>query len=432
MTKNIFRLWMLACGRSSLRSVKRASSFGTCLIAALALPMVLGLTSCYFNIDNPIANNSLSEKILGKWILQETDGVPVTTDMKSVYTFVKEGSTTKGFYSMFRMASDDWSSSQEIKVTVVSDNAITLETELANGVSVVVQLTDVTVNSNALRFTAMTTLSKDGLVTNTYGPSREYFTKVDDDYSDVIVGRWEGIITSNDPEFTTEEFCEEYYADGTFCEFTFTDGQWVKDEAEYADYFVDGTLFSTRLKYVGEEQPEGQFNFVIKSYEDGILSSEAVYRRDGKVYTYTSRAIRVDDSYTTPSDIAGQWVADYAEKDVIYNTAYNRLVEEYSFRTNGTGYYEAFMLNGATLVGIEFMENGTTPHNTGFGQNGNFKYTIKGHDVCVMTDEGDVQWKVKYTNGRLYDLFDPDDIIVLQPATTAQREQIALWRASWK
>ena len=107
-------------------------------------------------------------------------------------------------------------------------------------------------------------------------------------------------------------------------------------------------------------------------------------------------------------------------------------MEEYSFRTNGTGYYEAFMLNGATLVGIEFMENGTTPHNTGFGQNGNFKYTIKGHDVCVMTDEGDVQWKVKYTNGRLYDLFDPDDIIVLQPATTAQREQIALWRASWK
>ena len=80
--------------------------------------------------------------------------------MKSVYTFVKEGSTTKGFYSMFRMARDDWSSSQEIKVTVVSDNAITLETELANGVSVVVQLTDVTVNGNALRFTAMTTLSK--------------------------------------------------------------------------------------------------------------------------------------------------------------------------------------------------------------------------------------------------------------------------------
>ena len=58
------------------------------------------------------------------------------------------------------MARDDWSSSQEIKVTVVSDNAITLETELANGVSVVVQLTDVTVNGNALRFTAMTTLSK--------------------------------------------------------------------------------------------------------------------------------------------------------------------------------------------------------------------------------------------------------------------------------
>jgi len=36
-------------------------------------------------------DNSLTEMIVGKWIHADTDGETVTTDMKSVYTFEKNG-----------------------------------------------------------------------------------------------------------------------------------------------------------------------------------------------------------------------------------------------------------------------------------------------------------------------------------------------------
>ena len=44
------------------------------------------------NDDNPVSN-SLAEKVVGKWIHTDTDGEAVTTDMKSVYAFTKNGST---------------------------------------------------------------------------------------------------------------------------------------------------------------------------------------------------------------------------------------------------------------------------------------------------------------------------------------------------
>ena len=45
-------------------------------------------------------DNSLTEMIVGKWIHADTDGETVTTDMKSVYTFEKNGDALKGYYSM--------------------------------------------------------------------------------------------------------------------------------------------------------------------------------------------------------------------------------------------------------------------------------------------------------------------------------------------
>ena len=71
----------------------------------LAATLVCGasvFTACTSdNGDNPVAGKSLAEKIVGKWIHADTDGEAVTTDMKSVYTFTKDGgSALKGFYSM--------------------------------------------------------------------------------------------------------------------------------------------------------------------------------------------------------------------------------------------------------------------------------------------------------------------------------------------
>jgi hypothetical protein len=134
------------------------------LVATLCICGASAFTSCSNNDDNPVVDNSLAEKIVGKWIHADTDGETVTTDMKSVYTFTKNGSALKGFYSMSKTDSGVWAYRQETDLTI-SGNTITMTSRLADGQQSVVELTAVTVSGDDLRFTAKTTLSKDGQVT---------------------------------------------------------------------------------------------------------------------------------------------------------------------------------------------------------------------------------------------------------------------------
>ena len=82
----------------NLQAMKKIMSW---MLAAFCICGASAFTSCSNNDDNPVAGKSLAEKIVGKWIHADTDGEAVTTDMKSVYTFTKDGgSALKGFYSM--------------------------------------------------------------------------------------------------------------------------------------------------------------------------------------------------------------------------------------------------------------------------------------------------------------------------------------------
>ena len=127
-------------------------------------------TSCSNNDDNPVVDNSFAEKIVGKWIHADTDGE-------------------------------------------------------------VVELTAVTVSGDDLRFTAKTTLSKDGQVTATYGPRQEHFTRTEADYTEAVVGLWEITFTSDNPEYeSSEPYRELYRSDGIASFYDLIDGQWVEKE----------------------------------------------------------------------------------------------------------------------------------------------------------------------------------------------------------
>ena len=263
----------------------------------LAATLVCGasvFTACSSNDNNPVVDNNLTEKIVGKWIHTDTDGEVVTTDMKSVYTFEKDGSALKGFYSMSMTESGVWAFNQETDVTL-SGNSITLTSQLADGVTSVVELTGVTVSGNDLRFMAKTTLSKDGQVTATYGPRQEHFTKTDADYTRTVIGLWEITFTSDDPEHeSSEPYREEYRADGTCSFYDLIDGQWVEEETDYSEYFADGSLFCFRWQKTdaGIDRRE---NWEIVSYGDGNMVSKALLRRaDGSTYTITAHLTKVE------------------------------------------------------------------------------------------------------------------------------------------
>ena len=250
-------------------------------------------TSCSNNNDNPVVDNSLAEKIVGKWIHADTDGETVTTDMKSVYTFTKNGSALKGFYSMSMAESGVWTYRQETDLTI-SGNAITMTSRLADGQQSVVELTAVTVSGDDLRFTAKTTLSKDGQVTATYGPRQEHFTRTEADYTEAVVGLWEITFTSDNPEYESSvPYRELYRNDGTASFYDLIDGQWVEEETTYNEYFADGPLFCFRWQKPGQEGRHE--NWEIVSCTGGEMVSKALHRRtDGSTYTITAHLKKVE------------------------------------------------------------------------------------------------------------------------------------------
>ena len=274
------------------------STFGRLLCKnwVLAVIIICGagiFTSCMSdNGDNP-ASDSLTEKVVGKWIHADTDGETVTTDMMSVYTFAKDGTALKGWYSMSMTEIGVWAYNQETDVAI-SGNTITMTSRLTDGVTSVVELTGVSVSGKDLRFTAKTTLSKDGQVTATYGPRQEHFTKTDADYTEAVVGLWEISFTSDDPEYeSSEPYRELYRADGTASFYDLIDGQWVEEETTYSEYFADGPLFCFRWQKPGQEGRHE--NWEIVSCTGSEMVNKAFCRRaDGTTYTITAHLTKVE------------------------------------------------------------------------------------------------------------------------------------------
>ena len=257
------------------------------MLAAILICGTSLFTACSSSDDNPVIDN-LAEKLVGKWLYIESDGELVETAESSVTTFVMEGSALKAYTSQSLMKYGIWVYKQPTEVTM-NGNQLTL-TMHAGDLTTVEEFSDITVSSHDLRYTSMYTILRNGEVIDSMGPYRLRCVKVHDDYSQIFLGRWEGTITSDEPGYTPQPFCEQYLPDGTNIEYELVDGQWVEVATDYAEYFIDGNLLCTRWKYLGKEEERN--NSIFASYVDGIMIVKEVVARNGHLYTETSTLIK--------------------------------------------------------------------------------------------------------------------------------------------
>ena len=265
------------------------------MIATLVAGLTM-LTSCSDNNDNP-ADDGLTEKIAGKWMLVESDGKPVETDGVSVYTFVKEGSGLKGQFSLAMAGAQTWLFRQQVDVAA-GTGSLTLTSHLYNGINASVLLTDISVSGSDLSFNAKTTISGDGWETATYGPSREHFTRVSADYSaEDVIGTWDGYYSCDDPEYSKPDPHRAVFrADGT-CNYYYADdgGDFKVDPTVYSKYFVDGPLLSLCWLDFGEGEREQYENWEILSVSKEKITARAFHKRtDGTIYTETYHLSKVE------------------------------------------------------------------------------------------------------------------------------------------
>jgi hypothetical protein len=120
----------------------------------------------------------------------------------------------------------------------------------------------------------------------------------------------------------------------------------------------------------------------------------------------------------TVEKLAGLWVADYAKSATENGLSWTRVVEDFLFRGDGTGYWECFLLDGNQLVGAEADRDNDATH-----------YTISGNTVTVTRDNSIIKWTLTYADGKLTDT---DEGTVYRKATTEQQTLVEQLYSDWQ
>lgn len=242
----------------------------------------------------PLIDN-LTEKIKGKWMMAEVNGKPVVTNSKQVLTYE---SATKFYYSLSISAISDlnvWVNHCEGRYNA---NGTTLSqlVKLPNENIQFSQMFNIlSVTDDEMQVYAMSETFVDGRSYRLTKDLRERKVRVTHDYSNDIIGTWEGRLTSDQDAYSDNQLHRwEYKADGTFVYYRQdSHGEWVADVNTMAEYFVDGVLLCSRWKNVGDDT-EKRESWEIASIENGVMKWTALRQKeDGSTYTAQFSMTRV-------------------------------------------------------------------------------------------------------------------------------------------
>jgi len=239
--------------------------------------------------DSSSVTQELIEKnIIGAWMKSEVDGQPVLTNEKSVYDIVSFSEA----YTSVSLATDsstlfDYNQKGEVDI---NGNVVTITTTNSEGASFVHEFTITEISDK--EFTAhkkFTHTFKDSdPLTNEYNVT---FVKVND-YSDDILGIWEGRCTSEGSIFDDgQEHRWEYKDDETFVYYVKDGENWVPSADEMNEYFVAGKLLCTRWIENGEENRE----WWEISIDNGKMNWTALREdENGKTFTASFEMTKVE------------------------------------------------------------------------------------------------------------------------------------------
>ena len=256
------------------------------MMAAILVCGASVFTSCSDDKDSDIEN--LSEKIIGKWITADVNGKDTPTNEKSVLTFV---STTKAYKSASILSNTDWITRWIDKLesdVVINGNKVTLTNHSSENQMAIEEYIISDINDNEFTANKKTSVWVDGQK-KAERESVVRFEKIKADYSEAILGMWEGHVTSEQGSAFDdgEDHKWEYKNDGNFVYYIQDEGgNWIANPGQtLSEYFVDGTLLCTRWVNGGIENREW---WEIASIKDGVMKWTALRQKeDGSTYVAT-------------------------------------------------------------------------------------------------------------------------------------------------
>ena len=229
------------------------------LLLSFALCGLLAFTACSGdNTEKPAEAESaeaaqgeadqtdIAEMMIGKWMITERSGQPALTNEKSAFTFT---SPTKAYISASFNARPElgtpWMELLEADVAV-SGNTVTITRNLGEDAATVDELTISDITDTETQGSLIVKSMEDGDET-IVSEETIRLTKINDDFSEDILGTWEGRCTSEGSAFDDgQEHRWEYKADGTYVYYVKDGDDWIPGDDTLNEYFVDGNLLCTR------------------------------------------------------------------------------------------------------------------------------------------------------------------------------------------
>ena len=280
----------------------------------LAATLICGATlfTACSNQDHPATPDlNLSEKILGKWEAAERDGEPITTNKKTIFTFV---SATKAYVSASRNSHPEmnpsWMDKLEADVVIIGDK-ITLTFHPDEHKTSVHEFSITSINGSEFSAIERVTVRVDGNVILS-SEQTVRFEKTTADYAEPILGLWECTGLTGGETFNDANARLEFLADGTYRYYRMDDNNdWqAVTTREFQDYFVDGTLLATRWKNQGEDELREWWE--IESLSGNEMVWTALRQNpDGSTFQQKMTWKRID--LKVAEKILGKWMT--ADKD---------------------------------------------------------------------------------------------------------------------
>ena len=212
----------------------------------------------FYNKQAPAVIEDLAEKIIGKWIQAEINGEPALTDEKSVTTFVSD---TKAFFcgskNTFTKSESKWNVKREYTVEIDGNN-VKLSSKPNEGTTLINAYAIISINDTEFVCKYKHSTLRNGQDTSTEPEQIRRYEKVTSDYSEAVLGTWEGRCTSEGSVFDDgQEHRWQYNADGTYVYYVKDGNNWVPYATNTLnEYFVDGNLLCTRWIDNGVENRE--------------------------------------------------------------------------------------------------------------------------------------------------------------------------------
>ena len=251
---------------------------GILKLVVFGIAAIAALSSCSKNEDVP-SQKDIETKIIGKWKKIKHNGDDALTNKRTIWTFNNDG---KGTQSLADYKEGDktfiWDNKEPIQYSIQGNILHSISPDVEHTATIPF------INDNQMTMHVTKIISRGVDVKESYVSE---CSKVTADYSQDIIGMWEGVEMTGDETYGDANHRIEYKADGTYVYYDKDGDDWKLSEDVDNEYNVDGDWLASRWRPKAGADFEYEW-WDIDEIKDGTMKWSALREKGDKTrYTTT-------------------------------------------------------------------------------------------------------------------------------------------------